>query len=50
VRGIGNKEIADELGIAEATVKVYLVRIFKKFRVSSRLEAALFWMRNFVYE
>ena len=49
-RGWKNGRIAEEIGISESTVKVYASRMFKKFGVTSRLEAALFWQRNFIYE
>jgi two-component system nitrate/nitrite response regulator NarP len=35
-RGLRNKEIADELGMAEGTVKVNLHRIYLKLGVASR--------------
>lgn len=40
-RGKRNKEIAAELGIAEATVKTHLNRVYKKLCVSDRLQAGL---------
>lgn len=40
VRGAGNKEISATLGIAEATVKAHLVRIFEKLGVENRTSAA----------
>ena len=49
-RGWGNKRIGEEIGISEATVKVYASKMFAKFGLRSRLEAALFWQRNFIYE
>jgi DNA-binding CsgD family transcriptional regulator len=33
-----NKEIADELGIAEGTVRTHLRSIFKKLKIKSRAE------------
>lgn len=35
--GLGNKEIAQRLGLAEVTVKSQLTRLFRKFRVKTRL-------------
>lgn len=42
-RGMANKQIANELGISEGTTKIYFARIFQKFMLTSRLEAALWW-------
>ncbi len=39
--GIGNKEIADRLGLSTETVRAYLKTIYEKFHVRSRTEAAL---------
>jgi len=38
--GSTNKQIANDLGIAEHTVETHLDRIFRKLRVRSRTEAA----------
>jgi DNA-binding NarL/FixJ family response regulator len=40
-RGLGNKQIADELGISARTVQTHLTRVFGKLGVSSRTEAVL---------
>jgi DNA-binding NarL/FixJ family response regulator len=40
-RGRSNKEIANELGIAEGTVKNHLTSIFGKLGVDDRMQAAL---------
>jgi len=40
-RGMRNKEIADELGLTEGTVKVHLHKIFEKLGLSSRMELIL---------
>lgn len=37
-KGLTNKEIANKLGIAEVTVKFHLARLYKKFKVQSRLQ------------
>jgi two-component system nitrate/nitrite response regulator NarL len=41
-QGLRNREVADELGMTEGTVKVYLHRIYDKLGVSNRTELALF--------
>jgi two-component system, NarL family, nitrate/nitrite response regulator NarL len=40
-RGLANKEIARELGLAEVTIKLHLRSIFKKIGARSRSEAAV---------
>jgi DNA-binding NarL/FixJ family response regulator len=40
-RGLSNKGIAIELGIAEATIKMHVTSIFKRLGVQNRTEAAL---------
>jgi two-component system, NarL family, nitrate/nitrite response regulator NarL len=37
-QGFTNKQIADQLGLSEHTVKNYLFRVFEKLRVSNRIE------------
>jgi two-component system nitrate/nitrite response regulator NarL len=39
--GKSNKEIANKLGITEATVKVHVKNLLKKLGLKSRVEAAL---------
>lgn len=39
--GLGNKEIADRLGLSTETVRAYLKTIYDKLHVRSRTEAAL---------
>lgn len=41
-----NKEIAEELGISERTVKNHVSNIFKKIEVTDRTKAAVFAIRN----
>ena len=40
-RALKSREIADELGMSEATVGVHLGRIYKKLGLRSRTELAL---------
>jgi two-component system nitrate/nitrite response regulator NarL len=40
-RGMRNRDIADELGVTEGTVKVYLHAIFDKLGVDNRTELAM---------
>ena len=44
-RGLANKQIATELGIAERTVKVHLGSVFRRIGVNDRTSAAL-WARE----
>ena len=44
--GYGNREIARKLTMSEKTVKHHLTRIFEKLGVSTRLELALYVVRN----
>ena len=46
MRGRSNRQIADELGIAEETVKVHLKALFVEAGVRSRLELALWAQRR----
>jgi DNA-binding NarL/FixJ family response regulator len=46
VSGDSNRDIADRLAISLQTVKHHLTSIFDKTGVSSRLELALFAIRN----
>ena len=41
MHGLGNKEIADRLGVTVAAVKWHLQHIYEKLHVHSRTEAAL---------
>jgi two-component system nitrate/nitrite response regulator NarL len=49
ISGFSNKMIANELGIAEATVKVYIKKILKHLGVSNRTQIAI-WALNNGYE
>ncbi len=40
-RGLSNKEIGSELGVAEGTVKIHITNIFTKLGVSDRTKALL---------
>jgi DNA-binding CsgD family transcriptional regulator len=40
-RALKNREIADELGVSEASVGVHLGHVYKKLRLRSRTELAL---------
>ena len=44
--GLSNREVADELGLSEHTIKKYLLRIFDKLGVSSRVELVLYAMTH----
>ncbi|MBS0659564.1 MAG: response regulator transcription factor [Verrucomicrobia bacterium] len=44
--GAGDKEVADRLGVARSTVKNCLLGIYGKWRVSSRTEAAVKFVRH----
>ena len=45
-RGLPNKLIARELGIAEKTVKTHVSAILAKLGVTDRTQAALYAVRN----
>jgi DNA-binding NarL/FixJ family response regulator len=44
--GLGNREIADLLGLSEHTVKNYLFHIFDKLGISNRVELVLYAVSN----
>jgi DNA-binding NarL/FixJ family response regulator len=44
-RGLGNKQIAAELGMSARTVQTHLTRVFSKLGVGSRTEAVLLALR-----
>lgn len=41
LRGMKNKQICQELGISEGTIKCHLRMLFKEFGVNTRLQLAL---------
>lgn len=41
-RGASNKEVARDLGIAEATVKIHVQHLLRKLNLSSRVQAAVY--------
>jgi len=45
-KGLANKQIAQQLGISEKTVKAHLVSVFQRIRVSDRTQAALWAHRR----
>jgi DNA-binding NarL/FixJ family response regulator len=45
-RGLGNKQIASELGMSARTVQTHLTSVFAKLGVSSRTEAVLLALRR----
>jgi len=45
-RGMSNKQISSELNITDNTVGTHLVNIFRKLRVESRTEAALYALKE----
>jgi DNA-binding NarL/FixJ family response regulator len=47
-RGLSNRQIATELGIAERTVKVHAGSLFRRIGVADRTSAAL-WGRDHGY-
>lgn len=46
VKGISNRQIGQELGVEEVTVKLHLRRIYKKVGVSNRTQAVKLAMAN----
>ena len=46
MQGSSNKQIARELNIAEATVKVHIKSVLRKIRVSNRTQAAMWAIKN----
>jgi DNA-binding NarL/FixJ family response regulator len=46
VAGFGNKQIAQQLGIAEKTVKAHLTNVFQRLHVTNRAQAASWAQRH----
>jgi DNA-binding CsgD family transcriptional regulator len=44
--GLSNREVAVELGLSEHTIKKYMLRIFDKLGVSTRVELLLYAISN----
>ena len=44
--GLGNRAIADRLGLGEETVKSYLKELYARIGVSSRADAVAWGIRN----
>lgn len=49
-KGMLNKEIAEELHIAERTVKNHISNIFKKLNVYDRTQLAVYAIKNGIYQ
>ena len=45
-RGMSNQAIADELGVAEVTVRTHVSRILRKLHLSNRVQATLYAIRE----
>ena len=45
-RGLANKEIAEEMGVSEVTIKTHVSSILSKLGLSSRTQAALFALKE----
>lgn len=41
-RGASNKEIARQIGLSESTVKIHVQNIFRKLKITSRVQAAVY--------
>jgi DNA-binding CsgD family transcriptional regulator len=46
IKGLFNKEIADDLGLGNNTVRNHLHRIFTKLKVGNRSEAIIHYLKN----
>lgn len=49
-KGLGNREIAEELSLGIRTIQSHLGNIFNKLGVTSRIEAVLFGLKNGLLE
>jgi DNA-binding CsgD family transcriptional regulator len=45
-KGLGNREIADGLGVSVATVRTHLNKVYGKVGAVSRVELAIYAMRS----
>jgi two-component system, NarL family, response regulator LiaR len=45
-KGLSNREVAEQLGITEATVRTHLTRLFGKLGAANRVEATLCALRD----
>ena len=45
-QGLRNREIAEELGLAEPTVKIHVNNLLRKLQVKDRTEAAVVALRR----
>jgi DNA-binding NarL/FixJ family response regulator len=43
-KGLSNKEIANKMGVAEVTVKFHLAKLYKRFKVQTRLQLLTYAM------
>ncbi|MHC4983052.1 MAG: response regulator transcription factor [Planctomycetota bacterium] len=46
-RGLGDKQIAQELGVAVPTIRTHISRLFTKLDVADRVELILFLMQQY---
>ncbi|PMB03683.1 helix-turn-helix transcriptional regulator [Fischerella thermalis CCMEE 5273] len=46
VKGLSNKEIAEQLFISDKTVKIHVSNILKKLRVKSRSQAIIYAIQH----
>lgn len=46
VDGLSNKEVAEQLGISDKTVKIHVSNIFKKLKVKSRSQAVIYAIQH----
>ena len=50
VKGLSNKEIAEQLFISDKTVKIHVSNIFKKLGVKSRSQAIIYAIQHELVE
>jgi DNA-binding NarL/FixJ family response regulator len=44
--GLSNKEVSEQLGLSEHTIRNYLFRVFDKLGVSTRVELVLYCLQE----